>query len=172
MIPIQWPEDVLSRANIPARSKDFLASIGFPEFTASPWLDFGIYDSEPGFVIGQAADDSPLVVQSNGVVILENADGQSIYVNGSVELLAEFLAMFQSGAPMAEIREKMGHLDPECMRTLEESFWAQVVDYEEGIEEEWDVEAEQAGTGQPATRPESKSEGSDKPQPTSEGRSR
>jgi hypothetical protein len=33
-------------------------------------------------------------------------------------------------------------------------------------------EAEQAGTGQPATRSESKSEGSDKPQPESEGRSR
>jgi len=33
-------------------------------------------------------------------------------------------------------------------------------------------EAEQAGTGQPATRPESKSEGSDKPQPEAEGRSR
>jgi len=32
--------------------------------------------------------------------------------------------------------------------------------------------AEQAGTGQPATRHESKSEGSDKPQPASEGRSR
>ena len=34
------------------------------------------------------------------------------------------------------------------------------------------IEAEQAGTGQPATRPESKSEGSDKPQPEAEGRSR
>ena len=33
-------------------------------------------------------------------------------------------------------------------------------------------EAEQAGTGQPATSPESKSEGSQKPQPESEGRSR
>lgn len=32
--------------------------------------------------------------------------------------------------------------------------------------------AEQAGTEQPATRPESKSEGGDKPQPESEGRSR
>ena len=31
---------------------------------------------------------------------------------------------------------------------------------------------EQAGTGQPATRPESKSEGRDKPQPEAEGRSR
>ena len=33
-------------------------------------------------------------------------------------------------------------------------------------------EAEQGGTGQPATRPESMPEGSDKPQPESEGRSR
>jgi hypothetical protein len=32
--------------------------------------------------------------------------------------------------------------------------------------------AQQAGTGQPATRPESNSEGSDKPQPESEGRTR
>ena len=32
--------------------------------------------------------------------------------------------------------------------------------------------AEQGGAGQPATRPESKSKGSDKPQPASEGRSR
>jgi hypothetical protein len=34
------------------------------------------------------------------------------------------------------------------------------------------TEAQQDGTGQPATRPESKSEGGDKPQPKSEGRSR
>jgi hypothetical protein len=34
------------------------------------------------------------------------------------------------------------------------------------------TKAEQGGTGQPATRPESKSEGGDKPQPESEGRSR
>jgi len=34
------------------------------------------------------------------------------------------------------------------------------------------TKGEQAGTGQPATRPESKSEGSDKPQPEAEGRSR
>jgi predicted translin family RNA/ssDNA-binding protein len=32
--------------------------------------------------------------------------------------------------------------------------------------------SEQAGTGQPATRPESKSEGGDKPQPEAEGRPR
>jgi len=33
-------------------------------------------------------------------------------------------------------------------------------------------QGEQAGTGQPATRPESKLEGGDNPQPESEGRSR
>jgi hypothetical protein len=36
----------------------------------------------------------------------------------------------------------------------------------------WNQNAEQAGTGQPATRPESKPEGSDKPQPEADGRSR
>lgn len=40
------------------------------------------------------------------------------------------------------------------------------------IVDEEKTKAEQAGTGQPATRPESKSEGSDKPQPEAEGRSR
>jgi hypothetical protein len=34
------------------------------------------------------------------------------------------------------------------------------------------IDAEQAGAGQPATRPESDSEGDDKPQPEAEGRSR
>jgi hypothetical protein len=41
-----------------------------------------------------------------------------------------------------------------------------------GAQNARDQEAEQAGTGQPATRPGSKSKGSDKPQPESEGRSR
>jgi len=38
--------------------------------------------------------------------------------------------------------------------------------------QKYEDKPEQAGTGQPATRPESKSEGGDKPQPESEGRSR
>jgi hypothetical protein len=41
-----------------------------------------------------------------------------------------------------------------------------------GISKGSDSKSEQAGTGQPATRPESKSEGGDKPQPEAEGRSR
>jgi hypothetical protein len=40
------------------------------------------------------------------------------------------------------------------------------------VEAAEEIKAEQAGTGQPATRPESKSEGGDKPQPEAEGRSR
>lgn len=38
--------------------------------------------------------------------------------------------------------------------------------------ERWDQEAEQDGADQPATDPESKSKGSEKPEPESEGRSR
>jgi hypothetical protein len=41
-----------------------------------------------------------------------------------------------------------------------------------GSAEKKDNQAEQGGTGQPATRPESKSEGGDKPQSESKGRSR
>ena len=49
------------------------------------------------------------------------------------------------------------------------------VEHEEGQWRNGDwipTKAEQAGDGQPATRPESDSEGSDKPQPEAEGRSR
>ena len=41
-----------------------------------------------------------------------------------------------------------------------------------GLRIEDEIKAEQAGAGQPATRPESKPEGGEKPQPESEGRSR
>jgi hypothetical protein len=47
-----------------------------------------------------------------------------------------------------------------------------VVTFRTPKEEPTATPTEQDGTGQPATRPESKSEGSDKPQPESEGRSR
>ena len=42
----------------------------------------------------------------------------------------------------------------------------------DNVPDKLNQEAEQAGTGQPATRPESKSEGSYKLQPEAEGRSR
>ena len=46
------------------------------------------------------------------------------------------------------------------------------VDLERAINTVQKSQAQQAGAGQPATRPESKSEGSQKPQPEAEGRSR
>jgi hypothetical protein len=42
----------------------------------------------------------------------------------------------------------------------------------QAIDDETNKPSEQGGTGQPATRPESKSEGGDKPQPEAEGRSK
>ena len=45
-------------------------------------------------------------------------------------------------------------------------------DFEARLRAQLKKKAEQAGTGQPATRPESKSEGGDKPQPEAERRSR
>ena len=50
--------------------------------------------------------------------------------------------------------------------------WREEDDKLDVIRREHHLKAEQAGTEQPATRPESKSEGGDKPQPEAEGRSR
>jgi hypothetical protein len=49
---------------------------------------------------------------------------------------------------------------------------AREVSYEDAAWKTRKAEGEQAGTGQPATRPESKPEGGNKPQPEAEGRSR
>jgi hypothetical protein len=61
-----------------------------------------------------------------------------------------------------------------CVLVIEESedyeFTGRFKFVKQDVEHE--PHAEQAGTGQPATRPESKSEGGDKPQPEAEGRSR
>jgi tetratricopeptide (TPR) repeat protein len=51
------------------------------------------------------------------------------------------------------------------LKEIDDSLKEQARDAIQNVEQE-------AGTGQPATRPESKSKGSDKPQPESEGRSR
>jgi hypothetical protein len=61
-------------------------------------------------------------------------------------------------------------LHPEAAPLFAETFWINWRKRED--ERAKQKQAEQAGTGQPATRPESKSEGRDKPQPESEGRSR
>jgi hypothetical protein len=61
-----------------------------------------------------------------------------------------------------------------CVLVIEESedyeFTGRFKFVKQDVENE--PQAEQASAGQPATRPESKSEGSDKPQPEAEGRSR
>ena len=67
--------------------------------------------------------------------------------------------------------QKIEESQPEYMRKQLETYGDQLTGKYE--KEYWQIlNGEQAGTGQPATRPESKSEGSDKPQPEAEGRSR
>jgi hypothetical protein len=68
---------------------------------------------------------------------------------------------------------------PRIMMAIESGmFWFDCEDAKEqdrilkALEPLTNPSGEQAGTGQPATRSQSKSEGSDKPQPESEGRSR
>jgi hypothetical protein len=56
--------------------------------------------------------------------------------------------------------------------SVERGFYEPELTHWMTLTEAREIQAEQAGTGQPATRPESKSEGGDKPQPEAEGRSR
>lgn len=61
-----------------------------------------------------------------------------------------------------------GHINPKCIGSIK-------LELNTGRPKQSEIshgDHEQAGAGQPATRPESKPEDSDKPQPESEGRSR
>jgi hypothetical protein len=99
--------------------------------------------------------------------------------NGSVEYID--LLPGHSGPESCQIRRGLWHYGlsrKDFGRIIAEAGFdeAKVFAYE-GLQYSGDAtatknQAEQAGTGQPATRPESKSGGSDKPQPESEGRSR
>lgn len=60
-------------------------------------------------------------------------------------------------------------IDPE---SDEPAAWLSLEDFEARLRAQLKKKAEQVGTGQPAIRPESKSQGDDKSQPDGEGRSR
>jgi len=115
---------------------------------------------EPFLSVRLTADQPKLVVIdqvigfSDGVATL----GRSRHYFFRCELRSEAFVKFLTEVQKSQATKKFV---PRPNRTASESMNAPS-----------GKEAEQAGTGQPATRPESKSEGSDKPQPESEGRSR
>lgn len=125
---------MLEQLDIPARSKEFLLSEGLPEYVDNPYLEFGIYDSDSAFVIGQHLGNPIIIQEPEGTVIVEDENGISLHMNRSVEHLEGFISIFQSSNPIAKAREEMMRLAPESLATLDSCFWAQVLEYEEALE--------------------------------------
>lgn len=131
MLILKWPQEILVKADIPEESKEFLATEGLPEFVSVPWLEFGIFDSNPDLVISEFSDDMIIVIRSDGLVELENSDGNCFYMNRDVKTMGAFFSILMSGKPPGEVRRTMTQLDPQAMGPSEGCFWPQVLDYEE-----------------------------------------
>lgn len=91
---------------IPDESKDFLQSVGLP-VEAAPWLNFGDYEgnwiptevlSKPYFPVGSNGGGDPIVISDDGSVFYLDHDRAfvPIYINKSVEVLAEALLRFRN----------------------------------------------------------------------------
>lgn len=90
------PEDLLHQ-DIPAATKDFLRSRGLPFFVGGSSIEFGIYDSEDAFVIGQDLD-YPIYIAADGCVWHGSSDSESgdQFMNSSVHHLDRFLDVYVS----------------------------------------------------------------------------
>ena len=131
MLILRWPKEILAKAGIPAESKEFLATEGLPEFVSVPWLEFGIFDSNPDLVISEFSDDMIMVIRADGLVELENSEGNCFYMNRDVKTLGAFLSIFMSGRPLGEVRRTMAQLDPQAVGPSEGCFWTQVLNHED-----------------------------------------
>ena len=94
------------------------------------------------------------VIMSRGLTILSQTDSQLKYREWSDHPGCYTEMILESDSTMTMIARTPKHMMKAALVLVVEK------------------KAEQAGTGQPATRPEPKSEGSAKPQPEAEGRSR
>ncbi len=107
---------------------------GLPEFTDYPAIEFGLFDSEGPFVIGQCGDDPIIVEQPSGTVIIERDNQPALYMNASVELIPDFIALFCGERALVDVRSEMVRLDPDALDSFEGCFWAQVLDDAEAME--------------------------------------
>ena len=92
-----WPPEDLAQQDIPASAKEFLRSKGLPFFVGSSAFEFGIYDSDDAFVIGQDSDYA-IYIAADGSIWHESSDnGQSDqFFNSSVQHLDRFLSAYIS----------------------------------------------------------------------------
>ncbi|QTN32537.1 hypothetical protein HZ994_09410 [Akkermansiaceae bacterium] len=102
---------------------------------------------------------------------------EGVRVSYAIQQLREMMrtrVVFKEGERTNKNEIVLQGIDEEKTKLLREQFAKKIIILENRLAVIYNPhkEAEQGGTGQPATRPESKSDGSDKPQPGAEGRSR
>ncbi len=92
-----WPPEALIRRDIPEAAKDFLRSRGLPHFVGDSCIEFGIYDSEEAFVIGQDWE-YPIYITTDGCVWHGSSDNEQgdQFMNSSVQHLDRFLDAYLS----------------------------------------------------------------------------
>lgn len=139
------------------------------EFVPFPTSDIPRAFSGPMVPLGDGSEVHCSVLQHQAQVIADggiesfdvafkNLDHSDLYIRW---IAVESLGRITGKRPLWYFYAKPGET------------WNSDTDWADRAKTTWkEWKAEQAGAGQPATRPELKSEGSDKPQPEAEGRSR
>jgi len=147
MSNIKWPLHAIESAEIPEDTKDYLMHVGLPAFCDNPWMEFGIYDSDRDYVIGQHHDCPILIKIPEGEVLIESPEGYRIHVNRSVSHLGQFLQIWQDSASVAEARKAMEALAPESTHSGDSCLWGQVLDYESIFDDQEETEESDAASG-------------------------
>lgn len=126
MNPYRWSRDELEHRDIPNAAKEFLATEGLPQFTDYPSLEFGSYDCESAFVIGQCGADPIIIREPTGTVIIVAKAGNELYMNSQVEDIPFFIDLILNGGYLNDVASSMLSRDPKSLESFEGCFWAQV----------------------------------------------
>nr|WP_184337327.1 SUKH-4 family immunity protein [Prosthecobacter vanneervenii] len=144
---IRWPREIFETHSIPAKTRDFLISVGLPECFEWPMFDFGIYDSDSSdLVIGESGDQPILIEATTGIVWFESEQPPiRILFNSSAELLSRYLQLvfeFQHvpdddaslSQALMRMRSEMMALDPAAIGPAETCVWTRWLDeWEAGL---------------------------------------
>ena len=100
---VRWRPDVLSTTGLPKEAKGFLATVGLPrgvDWTMRFELEMDKITrlkEHPGYYIIGYDDVVPICLDENGNgrVVSVESDGRERFMNSNVQLLGEFLVLYQ-----------------------------------------------------------------------------
>jgi hypothetical protein len=119
--------------------------------------------ADPNVSSSEVFGDLTRLATDNRILLFETKIGSTI-TYGMMRYESGIRSDFTSEVQLWNAATKEGYSGSHVLQNIDKVF---------SIYYDWSKTfVEQVGTGQPATRPESKPEGSDKPQPEAEGRSR